>query len=131
MRPSNAYFDGVLQDAGWRLDSYLATVLGMTRRVTISVPDDVADRLDGIPTRQVSAYVTEALRRRQASDDLRLALHAAGHAEYPFDPEGAIERLSAGRIDHATREAAIFRFAELSGQPVDVIRTGLDVRSVL
>ena len=57
----------------------------MTRRVTISVPDDVADHLDGIPSRQVSAYVTEALRRRQASDDLRLALHTAGHRDYPHD----------------------------------------------
>ena len=37
----------------------------MTRRVTISVRDDVAEQLDALPARQVSAYVTEALRRRQ------------------------------------------------------------------
>lgn len=103
----------------------------MTRRVTISVPDDVADRLDGIPSRQVSAYVTEALRRRQASDDLRVALRAAGHRDYPHDPLGAAERIAAGRISPDIREAAIVRFAELAGQSYDVVRAELDVRSIL
>jgi hypothetical protein len=103
----------------------------MTRRVTISVPDDVADQLDGIPSRQVSAYVTEALRRRQASDDLRVALRAAGHRDYPHDPQGAAERVAAGRISPAVREAAILRYANLAGQSFDVVRAELDVRSIL
>src|SRR5260221_3847461 len=103
----------------------------MTRRVTISVPDDVADHLNGIPSRQVSAYVTEALRRRQASDDLRLALRAAGHREYPRDPTGAIERMSAGRVSLATREKALARFADLAGRPLAVVRAEFDVRTIL
>jgi hypothetical protein len=103
----------------------------MTRRVTISVPDDVADHLDGIPSRQVSAYVTEALRRRQASDDLRLALRVAGHREYPHDPPGALERMSSGRVSLATRETALARFAGLMGQPLDVVRAELDLRTIL
>jgi hypothetical protein len=103
----------------------------MTRRVTISVPDDVADHLDAIPSRQVSAYVTEALRRRQASDDLRLALRAAGHREYPHDPHGALERMRSGRVSLATRETALARFAIMSGQPVDVVRAEFDVRTIL
>jgi hypothetical protein len=103
----------------------------MTRRVTISVPDDVADHLDGIPSRQVSAYVTEALRRRQASDDLRLALRTAGHREYPHDPHGAPERMSSGRVSPATRDSAVARFATLIGQPLDVVRAELDLRTIL
>ena len=103
----------------------------MPRRVTISVPDDVADHLDGIPSRQVSAYVTEALSQRQASDDLRLALRAAGHREYPHDPTGALERLSVGRVSPATRETALAQFATLAGQPLDVVRAEFDVRTIL
>ena len=103
----------------------------MTRRVTISVPDDVADHLDAIPSRQVSAYVTEALRRRQASDDLRLALRAAGHRQYPHDPHGALERMSSGRVSQATRESALTRFAGLIGQPHDVLRAEFDLRTIL
>lgn len=103
----------------------------MTRRVTISVPDDIADHLDGIPSRQVSAYVTEALRRRQAADDLRLALRAAGHREYPHDPTGAQQRMAAGRVSLATRETALARFANFAGQPLDVVRAEFDVRTIL
>jgi hypothetical protein len=103
----------------------------MTRRVTISVPDDVADHLDGIPSRQVSAYVTEALRRRQASDDLRLVLRAAGHRDYPHDPHGALERMRSGRVSVATRESALARFADLTSQPLDVVRAEFDVRTIL
>ncbi|MEU8020413.1 ribbon-helix-helix protein, CopG family [Micromonospora parva] len=51
----------------------------MGRRVTISVPDDVAEQLDALAARQVSAYVTEALRRRRISDGTRAALEATGH----------------------------------------------------
>jgi hypothetical protein len=102
----------------------------MTRRLTISVPDDVADQLDGIPSRQVSAYVTEALRRRQAADDLRLALRLAGHREYPHDPAGAARRMLVGRVSPTTRDAALSRFAALSDQPVDVVRAQFDGRII-
>jgi len=102
----------------------------MTRRVTISVPDDVADQLDGIPARQVSAYVTEALRRRRASDDMRTALLATGHREFPYDPLGAARRLAGTRISPGVREAAVARLADLLGRPVDEVRSELDRATV-
>lgn len=34
----------------------------MTRRITVSVPDDVAAHLETVGERQVSSYVTEAVR---------------------------------------------------------------------
>jgi len=101
----------------------------MSRRVTISVPDDVADQLNGIPARQVSAYVTEALRRRRASDDMRATLSNAGHHDYPYDPDGAARRLANRRVSQEAREAAIARFAEAIGQPVDELRAELDGRA--
>jgi predicted CoA-binding protein len=98
----------------------------MSRRVTISVPDDVADQLDAIPARQVSAYVTEALRRRRASEDMRAALAAAGHREFPYNPEGAARRLADRQVSREVREAAIARLAESLGRPVDDVRAELD-----
>ncbi|MEU5942255.1 hypothetical protein ABZ807_24415 [Micromonospora sp. NPDC047548] len=101
----------------------------MSRRVTISVPDDVAEQLDALPARQVSAYVTEALRRRRVSDDMRAALRAAGHGEFPYDPIGAAQRLAAREVTPEAREAAIARVAELLGRPADELRAQLDRRS--
>ncbi len=98
----------------------------MTRRLTISVPDDVADQLKVIPERQVSQYVTEALRRRRASDDIRAALLAAGHREFAYDPAGATNRLSRARISADVREAAVTRLAELLQRPVEDVRAELD-----
>jgi uncharacterized protein (DUF2336 family) len=98
----------------------------MSRRVTISIPDDVADQLAAIPRRQVSAYVTEALRRRRASDDIRAALTAAGHPDYPYDPDGAADRTAAARVDIAVRDAAIDRFALSIGRPAVEVRAQLD-----
>jgi hypothetical protein len=101
----------------------------MTRRVTISVPDDVAEQLDAIAPRQVSAYVSEALRQRRASDDMRSALRTAGHPEYPRDPQGAASRLTAGRAGAEVRDAALARFAESAGRPVDEVRAEMDRRA--
>ena len=101
----------------------------MSRRVTVSLPDDVAEQLAAIPPRQVSAYVTEALRRRRISDELRAALSAAGHHEYPYDPKGAAQRLASRRITPEAREAAIARLAELTGRPVEDVRAELDRRA--
>ena len=83
----------------------------MSRRVTISLPDDVAAQLDELPARSVSGYVTEALRRRKTADDMRAALRRAGHREYPPDTAGAARRRAAARVDPAVREAAIARLA--------------------
>ncbi|MFC4019147.1 hypothetical protein ACFOW4_14515 [Micromonospora sp. GCM10011542] len=98
----------------------------MSRRVTISVPDDVAEQLDALPARQVSAYVTEALRRRRVSDDMRAALRAAGHREFPYDPAGAVRRLATRQVTPEMREAAIARAAELLDRPVDEVRADFD-----
>jgi metal-responsive CopG/Arc/MetJ family transcriptional regulator len=41
----------------------------VTKRITISVPDDVAEHLEGVGSRRVSGYVTDAIRqvvRREA-----------------------------------------------------------------
>ncbi|TQS44664.1 hypothetical protein [Cryptosporangium phraense] len=34
----------------------------MTKRITISVPDDVAAHLEGVGARRVSGYITDAIR---------------------------------------------------------------------
>ncbi|MDG4822091.1 hypothetical protein O7635_09520 [Asanoa sp. WMMD1127] len=94
--------------------------------MTVSVPEDVAEQLDALPARQVSAYVTEALRRRRASDDLRAAMRAAGYREFPYDPEGAVRRLAERRVTPEMREGAIARVAELLDRPVDEVRADFD-----
>lgn len=93
----------------------------MTRRLTISLPDDLAAELDGLPVGQVSGFVAEALRRRRISDSARAALSAAGHPEFPFDPAGAQQRLAVGPVDEQTRDAAVTRLAALSGRDRDTI----------
>jgi hypothetical protein len=98
----------------------------MTRRVTVSLPDDVAEQLEGIPARQVSQYVTDALRRRRVSDDMRTALSAAGHREFPYDPLGAARRLAGTRVRARSRDAAIARLADLLGRSADDVRAELD-----
>jgi len=101
----------------------------MTRRVTISVPDDVADQLEAIPPRQVSAYVAEALRRRRASDEMRAALAAAGHRDFAYEPAESARRLAGLSVSPAAREAAVVRLAEAMGRPVDDVRAELDRRA--
>ena len=58
-------------------------MLGMTRKIAISVPDDVAERLEQEPN--VSAYITEAVRRRMAGEQVRRVLAEAGR---PVTEEG-------------------------------------------
>ena len=67
----------------------------MSKRITINVPDDVAERLQREPN--VSAYVTEAIRGRMRGESTRAALEAAG---FRFTEEGlrkARERYEAGK----------------------------------
>ncbi|GAA1824812.1 hypothetical protein HC028_26200 [Planosporangium flavigriseum] len=98
----------------------------MSRRVTVSLPDEVAERLEKLPSSQVSAYVAEALRRRQASDEIRTALQLAGNTrEYAYDPEGAARRLSEGRVPTDVRNTAVAALAAELGRPVDEVRTEL------
>jgi hypothetical protein len=101
----------------------------MSRRLTISVPDDVAEQLAAIPDRQVSAYVTEALRRRRTSDDMRAALAEASHREYPYNPDASVRRLADRKVSHEVRDAAIAQLAESLGRSVDDVRAELDRRA--
>jgi hypothetical protein len=94
--------------------------------VTVSLPDDVAEHLDAIPARQVSAYVTEAVRRRRASDDMRAVLAAAGHPGFPYDLVASAGRLAGARVPDATREAALRRLAAVVGRPVKDVRREFD-----
>ena len=48
----------------------------MTRKIAISVPDDVAERLEREPN--VSAYISEAVRRRMSAERTRDALAELG-----------------------------------------------------
>ncbi|MBM0238682.1 hypothetical protein JNW88_18815 [Micromonospora sp. ATA32] len=48
----------------------------MTKKITISLPDELADRLSQEPN--VSAYVAESLRRRVAGEKTREILRRAG-----------------------------------------------------
>jgi hypothetical protein len=43
----------------------------MTKKITISVPDDVAERLGAGDVENVSAYITEAVRRRIVVENTR------------------------------------------------------------
>lgn len=101
----------------------------MSRRVTISVPDDVAEHLDQLPARQVSGYVTAAIRHQRSSDELRAALTAAGHRDHRPDRVAAAARQAAGRVDPAVREAAIVDLAGSLGRPVDEVRAMVDARA--
>jgi hypothetical protein len=48
----------------------------MTKKLAISVPDDVAERLAREPN--VSAFVTQAVRRQMAGERTRMALRQVG-----------------------------------------------------
>lgn len=50
----------------------------MTKKIAISIPDDVAERLAAGDIDNVSAYVTEALRRQIAVEKTRQMLEDAG-----------------------------------------------------
>jgi Arc/MetJ-type ribon-helix-helix transcriptional regulator len=47
-----------------------------SRKISVSIPEELADKLDGLPNK--SEYVTEALRRRQRADGLAEVFAAHG-----------------------------------------------------
>jgi hypothetical protein len=49
----------------------------MTKKIAVSLPDDIAEQLKDKPN--VSAYVAEALRRRLAGDEVRTRLREVGY----------------------------------------------------
>ena len=50
----------------------------MTKKIAISIPDDVAERLTAGDIENVSAYITEAVRRRIAAERYRAELEQLG-----------------------------------------------------
>jgi hypothetical protein len=62
----------------------------MTKKIAISVPDDVADRLSY--ESNVSAYITDAVRRRMDAERTREMMKSAG---FDITEEGLAEAASA------------------------------------
>jgi hypothetical protein len=50
----------------------------MTKKIAISIPDDVAERLAAGDIENVSAYITEAVRRRIVAEQFRKELEDRG-----------------------------------------------------
>jgi predicted transcriptional regulator len=78
----------------------------MTQRVTISLPDDVAERLS--QERNASAYVAEALRDRIEREQTGALL-----ADHGFDVTDAGRSRARDRLSEARRRTSPERFAEL------------------
>lgn len=64
----------------------------MTKRVTVSLPDDIANQLEGEPN--ASAYVAEAIRQRAAREQGRRILEEQGFAITDEGLARARERLA-------------------------------------
>jgi hypothetical protein len=74
----------------------------MTKKIAISIPDDVAERLAAGDIENVSAYITEAVRRQIVVENTRAFLEQAGIA---VTDEG-IERRRAQLADRRAQLAA-------------------------
>ncbi|WP_433200020.1 hypothetical protein ACQP00_28030 [Dactylosporangium sp. CS-047395] len=80
-----------------------------TVRFTVSLPEDVAAPLKDLPPGQVSAYVAEALRRRQALERTQEALTRAGHRQFEPDPADAAALREELRVPVDVRDETIAR----------------------
>lgn len=80
-----------------------------TVRFTVSLPEDVAGPLKDLPAGQVSAYVTEALRRRQLVERMQAALTAAGHRQFTSDPAETAALREQLRVPGNVRDETIAR----------------------
>jgi hypothetical protein len=82
----------------------------MTKKIAISVPDDVADRLAKEPN--VSAFITESVRRRMLAERVRRSMTDAG---ITLTDEGLanagrkLDELQASITPELRREAAELR----------------------
>jgi hypothetical protein len=93
-------------------------VVGMTRKIAISVPDDVAVRLEREPN--VSAFIADTVRRRMAAEHVRKALQDAGFAVTDEGVDRAaqdLNELQRGVTPQLRREAAALRSRLRSGRP--------------
>jgi hypothetical protein len=89
----------------------------MTRKIAISVPDDVAARLEREPN--VSAFVAESVRIRMAAESVRQAMTAAGfdltsHGRARAAAE--VDALHAGVTPQLRREATELKARLRRGQ---------------
>jgi hypothetical protein len=91
------------------------------KKLSISVPPDVAVGMEHLGAGEVSPYVTDALRRKQAGDGMRTVLAAAGFPDYPVDPEAAALRAAAAQVPDEVRARAVERLAAVTGQPVEAV----------
>ena len=90
----------------------------MTRKLAISVPDDVAARLER--ETNVSAFVTEAVRVRMAAENVRRSMVAAGFGLSDEDLAvvgNELDALHASITPELRREADDLRVRIGRGQP--------------
>lgn len=90
-----------------------------TVRFTVSLPEDVAGPLKDLPAGQVSAYVTEALRRRQLVERMQDVLTAAGHRTFPPDPADAAALRAQLRVPREVRSEVVARLQSEGVLPAD------------
>jgi hypothetical protein len=99
----------------------------MTAKISVSLPDDVAERLSR--EENASAWLAEAARARMAREANREALAAAGIGEIPPERAEAVDRTireGLAKITPELRERAIADLAASMGRPVDEVRRILD-----
>lgn len=84
-------------------------LMGMTVKITVSLPDDVGEKLKGLPAGQVSAYVAEAVRHRQLVDYAQDLLTRSGFRTYPRDPVRSAAYIEALRVPDDVYEEAVAR----------------------
>ena len=85
----------------------------MTRRITISLPDDVADYAERAGS-NTSRFVAEVLRRRMRADNLRTKLAELGYRMTDADVDHARDRVGAlppiSDEQHARNLATLARY---------------------
>jgi len=90
-----------------------------TVRFTVSLPEDVAGPLKNLPPGQVSAYVAEALRRRQLVESMQDVLTRAGHRRFTSDPEEAAALREQLHVPQDVRDETIARLKAEGILPAD------------
>ncbi|MFI5907507.1 hypothetical protein [Dactylosporangium sp. NPDC051541] len=80
-----------------------------TFRFTVSLPEDVAGPLRDLPPGQVSAYVADALRRRQLVERMQDTLSRAGHRRFTADPAKAAALREELQVSTDVRDEALAR----------------------
>ena len=90
-----------------------------TFRVTVSLPEDVAGPLKDLPAGQVSAYVAEALRRRQTVERTQEVLTGAGHRAFESSPVDAAALRDRLRVPDDVRDEVVDRLKGEGILPAD------------